>query len=60
MASSTASLPRAWRATYQRAGRYGLLVLMGLVFLYPPFFNIVLSPVFALFDMADAFIELWI
>jgi Zn-dependent protease len=53
-------LPRAWRATYQRAGRYGLLVLMGLVFLYPPFFNIVLSPVFALFDMADTFIELWI
>ena len=53
-------LPRAWRAAYQQAGRYGLLVLMGLVFLYPPFFSFVLSPVFAIFDMADAFIELWI
>ena len=53
-------LPRGWRAAYQQAGRYGILVLMGLVFLYPPFFNMVLSPVFALFALADTFIEMWI
>ena len=53
-------LPRAWRATYQQAGRYGILVLIGLAYLYPPFFSIVLWPVFALFGLADNFIELWI
>ena len=53
-------LPRAWRAPYQRVGRYGILVLMGLVFLYPPFFNAILWPVFALLELADTFVELWI
>ncbi|MCH8166832.1 MAG: site-2 protease family protein [Proteobacteria bacterium] len=53
-------LPRAWRATYQQAGRYGILVLIGLAYFYPPFFSIVLWPVFALFGLADNFIELWI
>lgn len=54
-------LPRAWRAPYRRAGRYGLLVLIALVFLYPPFFeDFVLLPVFALMDLADSFIDLWI
>ena len=53
-------LPRAWRAGYQQAGRYGILVLIGLAYLYPPFFSIVLWPVFALFGLADTFIELWI
>ena len=53
-------LPRAWRAPYQQAGRYGILVLMGLVFLYPPFFNAILWPVFALLELADTFVELWI
>ena len=53
-------LPRAWRATYQQAGLYGILVLIGLAYFYPPFFSIVLWPVFALFGLADNFIELWI
>ncbi len=53
-------LPRAWRAAYQRAGRYGILVILGLAYFYPPFFTIVLWPVFALFGLADNFIELWI
>lgn len=52
-------LPRAWRATYQKAGRYGILVLIGLVYFYPPFFSIITRPVFALFGLADAFIDLW-
>ena len=53
-------LPRAWRAGYQQAGRYGILVLMGLVFFYPPFFNIILWPVITLMELADTFVELWI
>ena len=53
-------LPRGWRAAYQQAGRYGILVLIGLAYLYPPFFGLILSPVFALFGLADTFIDLWI
>lgn len=53
-------LPRAWGARYRQAGRYGMLVLMGLVFLYPPFFGMILWPVLALMGLADAFIDLWI
>jgi len=53
-------LPRTWRAGYQQAGRYGILVLIGLAYLYPPFFTLILWPVFALFGLADTFIELWI
>ena len=52
-------LPRAWRAAYQQAGRYGILVIIGLAYFYPPFFTIVLWPVFALFGLADTFIDLW-
>jgi Zn-dependent protease len=53
-------LPRAWRAGYQKAGRFGILILIGLAYLYPPFFGIILSPVFWFLGLADAFIELWI
>jgi len=53
-------LPRGWRATYQQAGRYGMLVLMALVFLYPPFFNAILWPVTVLMALSDSFVDLWI
>ena len=53
-------LPRGWRAAYQQAGRYGIFVLIVLAYRYPPFFSIVLSPVFALSALADTFIELWV
>ena len=53
-------LPRAWRASYQQAGRYGLLVLIGLAYFYRPFFDVILWPVSALFGLANAFIELWV
>ena len=53
-------LPRGWRASYQQAGRYGILVLIVLASVYPSFFSIVLWPVFALFGLADTFVELWI
>lgn len=51
-------LPRQWGAMYQKAGRYGMLILMGLVFLYPPFFNLILWPVLALMGLADTLIDL--
>ncbi len=53
-------LPRGWRATYQQAGRYGILVLMALVFLYPGFFNAILGPVNYLMALSDGFVDLWI
>ena len=53
-------LPQRWGAAYRQAGRYGMLVLMGLVFFYPPFFSFILWPVLALMGLADAFIDLWI
>ena len=53
-------LPRQWGAAYRRAGRYGMLVLMGLVFFYPPFFSLILWPVLALMGLADTLIDLWI
>jgi len=53
-------LPRAWRASYQQAGGYGLLIIIGLAYLYPPFFSVVLSPVFYLMGLANSFINLWV
>ncbi len=53
-------LPRGWRAGYQQAGRFGILVVMALVFLVPSFFNVILWPVFFLMDLANSFINLWI
>ena len=44
----------------RKSGRYGILVLIGLAYLYPPFFSLILSPVYVLFDLANTFIELWI
>ena len=52
-------LPRSWGATYRQVGRFGLLVIMGLVFFYPPFFNFILWPVQVLFGFAQDFIDLW-
>ena len=53
-------LPRGWRAAYQQVGRYGILVFIGLAYLYPPFFSVILSPVFILMELANAFINLWV
>jgi Zn-dependent protease len=53
-------LPESVALQYRRAGRYGLLVLMGLFFLVPGAFRYLLWPVTALMGVADAFIRLWI
>ena len=53
-------LPEKLRPGYRRAGRYGLLVLMGLFFLVPGMFRFLLWPVTFFMGAADAFIRLWI
>ena len=53
-------LPRAWRAGYQQAGRFGLLILIGLLYFYQPLLNIILWPALFFLGLADSFIELWI
>lgn len=45
-------LPASLRAPYRAAGRYGLLVLMALVFLVPGALGVVLWPAFALTEVA--------
>jgi len=49
-------LPPRWGDIYRRAGRYGMILLLGLVFFYPPFFIFALQPVFVLMGFADALI----
>jgi len=53
-------LPAPLAIQYQRAGRYGILVMMALLFLFPGAFRYVLWPVTYLMGVADAFIRLWI
>lgn len=53
-------LPESVRYRYREMGRYGLIILIGLLFLVPDLFGIVLWPVFYLQGLADSFIRLWI
>jgi Zn-dependent protease len=53
-------LPESVRYRYREMGRYGLLILIGLLFLVPDLFGIVLWPVFYLQELANSFIRLWI
>jgi Zn-dependent protease len=53
-------LPRRMALSYRRAGRYGLLIIMGLMFLTPGAFRVFMWPVELLLGAADAFIRLWI
>ena len=52
-------LPRPLALQYRQTGRYGLLVMMGLLFLVPGIFQYLLWPVTYLMGVADAFIRLW-
>ena len=54
------ALPRQLALRYRDAGRYGLLVVMGLFFLAPGAFRFLMWPVDVLMGAADAFIRLWI
>lgn len=53
-------LPRRMAVPYRRAGQYGMLVLMGLFFLMPGAFRVLMWPVTFCMGAADAFIRLWI
>jgi Zn-dependent protease len=53
-------LPRHLRAGYREFGRYGIGVLMLLVFFVPDGFRILLWPVTFLVDLALAFVALWV
>jgi len=53
-------LPKSLRFRYREMGRYGLLILMALLFLVPGVFQVLLWPVFYFQGLADSFIRLWI
>ena len=52
-------LPQNLRARYQQLGRYGIGVIMLLVFVVPDGFELVLWPVTFLVDLALAFVAIW-
>jgi len=53
-------LPRPVALKYREAGRFGLLIVMGLLFLVPGAFQVVFWPVSEIMGLADRFIRLWI
>lgn len=52
-------LPSGLRGRYREMGRYGLLIIMGLVFFVPGAFGILLWPVNFFMGLANDFIDLW-
>jgi Zn-dependent protease len=50
-------LPAPLRAPYRAMGRYGLLILIGLIFLVPGAFAVILWPAFALTDLAFGIVQ---
>lgn len=53
-------LPPGLGERYRALGKYGLLILMGLLFLVPGAFGVILWPVDRLMGLADSFVRLWI
>ena len=53
-------LPRNLAFQYRKMGGYGILVLMGLMFLVPSFFSLVFAPVFGIMNRWEALVYLWI
>jgi Zn-dependent protease len=52
-------LPREWAARYRRFGRYGILVLMAIVFFLPDVLGVLLTPVDVAMGWVDSWIRLW-
>jgi Zn-dependent protease len=50
-------LPRRLRSGYRAVGRYGLLILMGILFLAPGILRVLLWPAYALTDVAFSLVE---
>ncbi|MGE0160765.1 MAG: site-2 protease family protein [Gemmatimonadales bacterium] len=53
-------LPREIADGYRSLGRYGLLIVMAMLFLAPSVMDFFLAPVNALQGLADRFIRLWV
>ncbi len=53
-------LPTELAVKYRAMSRYGLPIMIGLLFFFPKVFDVLLWPVTALMGVADAFIRLWI
>jgi Zn-dependent protease len=53
-------LPRQIADGYRDMGRYGLLIVMAMIFLAPGVMDFFLTPVIELRSLADRFIRLWI
>jgi Zn-dependent protease len=53
-------LPRQIADGYRDMGRYGLLIVMAMIFLAPGVMEFFLTPVMELRSLADRFIRLWI
>lgn len=49
-------LPAGWRRRYREVGRYGILILLGILFFAPGIVSFFLTPVFVLQDLARAFV----
>jgi Zn-dependent protease len=53
-------LPRQIADGYRDMGRYGLLIVMAMIFLAPGVMEFFLTPVMELRSLADRFIRLWV
>lgn len=53
-------LPGRLALRYRELGRYGILVLMGVMIIFPSAFRLILRPVLVVMDLADSLIDLWI
>jgi Zn-dependent protease len=53
-------LPRQIADGYRDLGRYGLLIVMAMIFLAPGVLDFFLTPVMELRSLADRFIRLWV
>ena len=53
------AMPPGLAARYRDMGRYGLLIVMALLFLAPGFMDFFLAPVSVLRGLADQFVRLW-
>lgn len=53
-------LPDGLRRPYERVSEWGILVLIGIMYLVPGAFSVVLWPVYELRGLADWFVRLWI
>jgi Zn-dependent protease len=52
-------LPDDMAMRYRRMGQYGILILMGIMFIVPGAFRLLLWPVDFLMALADSFVRLW-